>query len=270
MSALPMMLLHLSSLASAAPDGTLSCGNLVAALTEYRAHAPFAIPLPSASQCKTLLAGKVLKMRIPNDVGGPVGALAMVVSPLSKEELWLGSADGEHSGEQAELITHDLPLRPGQMFRWYGFVDLPRPLSDRHFLIHTTINQAVEQATEGRVWSRHWRLEDDGKATMAPIVASGAVKGLDVEVFKEAVYLPLNYGAWLFVDLPDGRTLFAYHTAMSLGGDFPDGLVNRYTYFGLDRLTELVLAQAATARGHYRGTHALIMGGNGKPVPRYR
>ncbi len=256
-------------LAGVAHAAELSDADLVDAFREFQGSAPHAVPLPGPSQRQKLLAGKMVKMRLPAAEGAPVGAMALVVSPLSKEEIWLGTADDAHFGSQDDLIIHHLPLRGNEMFRWYGFVDLPRPLSDRHFLIQTTVNRALESKTGGRMWSRHWTLEPGGEATARSLVATGAVAGVDTERFDDAVWVPQNHGAWIFVDLPDGRTLFGYYTAASLGGNFPDSMVNRYVYWGLERVMEEVLDHAAKAKSHYRGGHAPIMGGNGAPVPRF-
>ena len=38
-------------------------------------------------------------------------------------------------------------------------------------------------------------------------------------------------GAWLFLDLDDGRTLFGYHASSSLGGEIPDAVVARYAFW---------------------------------------
>jgi hypothetical protein len=273
MSAAPasalLVVLGLSAPVQAAAPRTsaLTDAQLVASFREFQRHAHHPVPMPSPGHRAKLLAGKIVKMRLPSKEGEPVGAMALVISTLSKEEIWLGTADDEHMGEHEELITHHLPLLGDEMFRWYGYVDLPRPISDRHFLIQTTVDTAAERATDGRIWTRHWELEPGGEATMRKIVATGAVKGVDAERFEDAVWVPANQGAWIFVELPDDRTLFGYTTAASLGGNFPDNLVNRYVYWGLERVMDNVLAHAAKARTHYTGSHSPITGGNGKPIP---
>lgn len=268
-AALAPSLLVALGLSAPVQAAELTDAQLVASFREFQGLAHHPVRLPSQSQRAKLLDGKIVKMRLPSKEGEPVGAMALVISDLSKEEIWLGTADDEHMGEHEELITHHLPLLGGEMFRWYGYVDLPRPISDRHFLIQTTVNRALESKTGGRMWSRHWTLEPGGEATARSLVATGAVAGVDTERFDDAVWVPQNHGAWIFVDLPDGRTLFGYYTAASLGGNFPDSMVNRYVYWGLERVMEEVLDHAAKAKSHYRGGHAPIMGGNGVPVPRF-
>ena len=232
----------------------------------YLRYASLPVPTPSASQLAKLDAGEVVKMEISGGESAPDGAMVLVVSSLSRVALWLGSADSH--GDEPHIIAHHLPLQGGEMFRWYGLVDLPRPFSDRHFLIRTVINRRLPAAQPG-MWERAWDLEAGGRETMRAVVAQGGVQGLSLETFDAAIYTPSNRGAWLFLDLPDGRTLFGYHAVSSLGGEIPDGLVTRYVFWGLDEVVKSVVERAQKVAQHYRGSHAPILGGDGQPIPRF-
>jgi hypothetical protein len=155
------------------------------------------------------------------------------------------------------------------MFRWYGMVNLPKPFTDRHFLIRTTVNSAMARATDGQCWERTWVLEDDGLDTMRPLVEAGKVKGLTRKRFDEAIYVPINVGGWLALRLPGDRTLFGYHASSSAGGDIPDKAVNRLVFWGLGRLMGDVTDHAANMRTHYTSSHAPIKSGDGGMVPAY-
>jgi hypothetical protein len=247
----------------------LTDAQLAGAVREFQGHAHHPVPLPDVRQREKLLAGEVVRMRLPSDDGAPVGAMALVLSDLSKQELWLGTADDDDSDPPEELIIHHLPLVGDEMFRWYGHVDMPGPIADRHFLIRTTVNREVAAATGGRMWSRHWDMEADGLETMRAKVAAGGVPGLAPETFAASIWVPYNRGTWFFLDLPDGRTLLGYQATASVGGSFPDGLVNRYVYWGLERIMDEVVEKARQAKGHYKAGHAPIGGGDGQPIPPY-
>lgn len=237
-------------------------------LEEWQRHTALAVPLPGRAERKTLLDGKLLKTRLPPRQDAPDGAMFMVVTESSAVDLWLGSADGDHLGDgDSELVSFDLPKRGDEMFRWYGFVDLPMPFSDRHFLIRTRINPALSQSTGGRIWERTWTLERDGAETMRPRVARGEVAGVPLERFEAAIYVPANIGGWMTADLGDGRGLLAYHASTSLGGDIPDRLVNRTVYWTLGRIAESVKGLAARMPTHYSAGHPPILGGDGTVVP---
>lgn len=236
------------------------------ALKRHRELSADPFPMPSAAQLARLEAGELLKVRLPGEPGAPVGAMVLKVTTLSREAVWLGTADSH--GEEDRVTAHHMPLHGDEMFRWYGMVDLPRPFSDRHFFIRTVINTKMSTAEPG-MWERTWTLEPGGEATMRAEVARGAVSGVDVERFDAAVYTPANNGGWLVLTLSDGRTLFGYHAVTSLGGDIPDGLVSRYAFWGLDEIARTVFERARTIEQHYTGDHPAIRGGDGAPMPRY-
>lgn len=259
-----LALLLTAGLALAAP---LTDADLLVVLDEQRrlAHAP--LPVPGPKQRARLLDGKLVKMRLPSKAGEPVGAMALVVTDLSLEEVWVGSADADMDDGDNELLSLDLPVVGDEVFRWYGYIQLPAPITDRHFLIRTSVDRDLHAQTDGRLWSRYWTIEADGLEVVRPRVARGEVAGLTPEAFESAIWVPHNEGTWLFARLPDGRTLLGYRAVASLGGSFPDSLVNRTIYWGLDRLMEEMLGQARRARGHYRAGHDPLPAGDGGPLP---
>lgn len=253
----------------AALAGTpLTDADVVAALREFQQHAHYPMPLPDEKSREKLLEGKIVKQRLPADDGGPVGAVALVISDRSKEALWIGTADDEGGKDTPdELTVHHLKPEGDEMYRWYGYIRMPAPIADRHFLIRTTINRDMQRNTQDRMWSRYWAIDPDGEATAKALVDQGLVDGITDKMFEKAVWTPLNRGTWIFIDLPDGRTIVGYQATGSMGGGFPDGLVNRYIYWGLERVMKDVLEKADAAHGHYVTGHPPILGGNGLPLP---
>lgn len=238
----------------------------------WRTHSALSVPMPSVKDRAHLLSGKVLKSWLPPRGKAPVGAMAMLVTDKSQADMWLGSADGEHlsdQSEEAKLTAHHLPKKGDEMFRWYGFVDLPSPFTDRHFLIRTTVNSRLAEVTDGTCWERTWTLEPDGAKTMRPIVAAGEVAGLDVARFDSAIYVPANLGGWVSLQLPNGQTLFCYHASTSLGGEIPDKLVNRMVMLTLGKIMDEVVRSAQKMRTHYVQGHTPIKSGTGGVVPVY-
>jgi hypothetical protein len=259
-------LLPLLGAALAAPS--LTDADVVSALTEFQRHAHFTVPMPGPRRRGQLIDGQIIKLRLPSEDGAPVGAMALLISDLSKEELWLGTCDDEGGADTPEELTvHHLTPVGDEMFRWYGYVRLPSPIADRHWLIQTSVDTARAAATGGRMWSRYWEMEPGGEATARAEVASGRVRGVTADLFDKAVWTPHNTGTWLFVDLPDGRSMLGYQATASMGGNFPDGLVNRYVYWGLESVMKDVLKKAGRARGHYVKGHPPIDGGDKRPLP---
>ena len=157
---------------AAEPAGALTDRALVEAIQTYQRHAELPLPLPGPKRRAQLLSGKLVRMRLPSAEGQPVGAMALQITDLSLAELWIGTVD-EDMGGADEVLSHHMPRTGGEMFRWYGYVDMPSPVTDRHFLIQTTVNTQLHLATKGQMWARHWRMEPGGEAMRAE-VARGA------------------------------------------------------------------------------------------------
>ncbi len=254
----------------AAAAASLSDPELMRAIADWTKRSALPIPMPTVKERALLLQGKVLKKWLPPRPGAPVGAMGMVVTNNGQAEMWLASADGEHmdaESDEGKLTAHNLPKKGNEMFRWYGFVDLPSPFSDRHFLIRTTVNAAACDNTDGRVWERTWDLEQGGVETMRPIVEAGGVEGLTVDLFDNAIYVPANMGGWISIRLPNGQTLFCYHASSSVGGDIPDKLVNRMVMMTLTKIMTDVNSFAGGMKSHYKAGHTAIMSGAGGMVP---
>ncbi len=234
----------------------------------YRQHASFPVPELDATQLERLDSGEVVKLRLPRDGDNPVGAMALVLTEQSKENMWLSSLDDDQPYPD-DFMMHMLPTLGSELQRWYGFMDVPAPFDDRHFVVRTTINESLHDKTGGSMWERWWVLDTSGEQAMRGVIEAGGFTRLDLDRFEDAVFLPANRGAWIFLDLPDGRLLFAYHTAAALGGVVPDRLVTGYLYRGLDDIMARTMKRAAEMKSHYVGGHEVLMSGTGKPLPRY-
>ncbi len=233
------------------------------ALEEYARGATYAFPMPAANDRARLVEGKVLKQRLKSDEGDL--AIGMIVSDEPLRDLWLGSLDPDFDIVK-NVRTYIFPTPPDAVTRWYGLVDLPRPFSDRHFLITTVLNKAIAVSSGGRIWERAWRLEPDGVGTILPLVAAGHVEGVTTAMLEKAIYTPVNRGSWFFVQLDETHVLVGYTCATVIGGDIPDGLVTQHVLAGLDELLTTVVARAREMDTHYAGAHPLLVGGDGNPI----
>ena len=248
----------------------LTDADLMRVLGQWKNNAALPVPMLTQKERATLLSGKIMKRWLGPRGDAPVGAMAMVIADYSQAEVWLGSAEGSHmSGESVEdkHIVYNLPKIGNEMFYWYGYVRLPMPFSNRHFVLRTLVNTGLSDATGGVCWERTWTLQKDGVATVRPFVEAGKIKGLTLEQFDKAIYLPANMGGWLALQLPNGQTLFGYHASSSLGGEIPDKLVNRYVMLTLGDIVDEVIRNASGVRAHYVGSHKPVQSGAGGFVP---
>lgn len=252
----------LSSTALAATADVLDALQRQAAASKH----PF--PTLSASNQQKLDAGEIVKLRLGGADGGHIGALGLVVTDLARNDLWMGSMD-VHTKPPSDMDLHPLQPLGAELYRWYGFVDLPAPFDDRHFLIRTTIDTGLSQGKGGGVWERTWGLEGGWPQTARAMVDQGRFSGVDTALFDAAVGTPVNQGAWSVVTLNDGRSLVAYQVATTLGGEIPDGLLNRYMYWTLEGVLKNVVAAAGAMSAHYVAGHEPLIGGDGKPIATY-
>lgn len=235
------------------------------ALLAFNAHARFALPALSDAQVGRLLEGKVVKIREVTDSDAPQRAIGLIRTDVPKEHLWLSARD-VHFTAVDELIEVQLTPDGEWPAVWYQLLDMPRPFSDRHWVVDVTDTHTLAAATEGRAWEHGWVLRSGGPALAVEAVIGGRVPGVDAERIEDAIYTPVNHGAWLVIDLGDGTTVLGYHVTSVIGGRIPDKLVADYTLLTLGKLLKGVVERAPEVVAHYAEGHAPIEGGDGVPV----
>lgn len=97
---------------------------------------------------------------------------------------------------------------------------------------------------------------------------AGNLKDLERSDLEACIVTPVNFGAWFYIDLGDGKSLLGYHAATVVGGNIPDSLVTRFVLAGLDELLGGVETRAReVVAGHYVEGHEPLRGGDGKVLP---
>lgn len=237
------------------------------ALADFNAHARFPLPVLTASQRERLEAGKLVKIRqVPDDDDAPQRAIGLLHTKHPTAGLWLAARDA-HFTATDELI--EVRLTPAGQWpaQWYQLLDLPRPFDDRHWVIDVADTHPLSAATGGSAWEHAWSLSADGPATGAAAVAAGRIPDVDVDRADDAIYTPVNHGAWLVIGLPDGSSLLGYHVTTVIGGAIPDKLVADYTLFTLGKVLRGVEGRTQAVIDHYDAAHESIEGGDGAPIP---
>lgn len=265
MSALALMLSwSVGSVAHAAP----SPAEVQAALRVFNDHAVFALPQLNERQVRSLLAGDVVKvMDRPGGGTGPRRAFGLLWTTASRDEMWVACQD-LHFSQNASIDEVSLGLDPPDKAVWYGIVDLPRPFSDRHWVVDVWNNHGMASASAGRAWEHPWRSNPGGVAIAKDRIEGGISSKVTAQRFADAVEMPANQGAWVVIALSDGSTLLGYHNASQLGGNIPEPLMVRYVQSTLDTTLRTMEKRAREKMvNHYVSGHRPIIGGDGKPVP---
>jgi len=236
------------------------------ALLQFNAHATFAVPLLDAEQLESLDQGDVLRIVERHaDRDQPARALAFKLSAHPMQALWVASVD-PHLTVDPDLIERRLS-RTGHKELWYGYYDLPYPLSDRHWLVESWNNRRLARATAGRAWEHAWRLAEGRMDQARAYVSAGHIQGVTLESMDSAVQTPHNHGAWVVLRLSDGRSLLGYHATSTVGGSIPDWLVLQLVRGKLQALLERVDARCEQlVPSHYTASHPHLESGDGTPL----
>ena len=253
----------LSSPAHAATDA-----EVVASLAEFNRHAHFKIPVLSAKERSRLLAGDVVKVidEAP-DGSGSRRAVGFILTDASRDAMWASCQD-IHFIQNSSVHELRLSLSPPDKALWYGLIDLPRPFSDRHWVVDVWNNHSLAAATEDRAWEHPWSLHAGGVAKAKAKVEAGKVPNTTLKMWEDAIETPTNLGAWVAIELPDGGSLFVYHAATRVAGNVPEGLMLQFVRSTLDATLKSIEARAKTkVPSHYKAGHShTVIGGDGQPL----
>lgn len=95
-------------------------------------------------------------------------------------------------------------------------------VSDRWWVVRQTMNDALFQASEGRVREVKWTSTDERPTTAT------AVTWMD-----KGIPIAYTHGSWFMVDLDGQNTLIEYYTWTDPGGSIPAGLASSFAAGGI-------------------------------------
>ena len=248
-------------------QGSASTEQLILnALDDFNEGARFPLPRLSPGEVERVVQGKVLKLReVGENAEQSQRAVGLLRTRHSREGLWLAARDIHYTAVD-ELV--EVQLTPAGQWPsvWYQYLDLPRPFSDRHWVVDVVDTHQLARTTGGRCWEHAWQLSKEGLPVAEPAIDAGRVPGVDRERAEAAIYTPVNEGAWLVIDLGDGTSLLGYHVTSVIGGAIPDKLVADFTLLTLGKLLRGVVDRVDEVVGHYAADHTPIEGGDGVPL----
>lgn len=256
----------IAGLLAVGPAWAVDAAGVTAELKAFNAHSRYDLPLLGDSELEALIAGQTVRRLENAKDGRPSRALAMVITTVPRQDVWWSCQD-PHFAAAPEMIDVLLERQGPDREVWYGLLDTPAPLADRHWVVDIWNEHVVAHASGGRHWEHGWRLRTDGPALIQAALASGAAPQVPPERVDSAVWLEASEGAWVALSLSDGSTLFGYHSVASLGGAVPDWIVGRVAYAGLDEMMRRIIDRASTRSQHYTAGHAPVYDGAGQAIP---
>ncbi len=257
----PLLLLA----AAPTPSSTVDDDALVRSLERFNRGAVFPVPVPEPADRARLLGGEVLRWVDKPD--GERRAVALMVSDVPREQLWLACQDA-HYASNALVHERRLSLKEPDDALWYGLLDTPQPFTDRQWAVRSWNNHALARATDGAAWEHPWRRRTLDRAPIRALAAAGEIGPVTPEMVDKAIEVPANRGAFFAIELPSGQTLFGYHATFQVGGGIPDWAVTQWALSGLESTFRAYERRALEViPAHYVAGHAPVMAGDGTPVP---
>ena len=243
-----------------------SAGDISNAIQRFNLFATEPIPVVDNDMAERLNKGEIVKfIDQPNGENAPRRAGGMILVDASLQATWLACQD-PHFNQQSSTRELRLTLHPPDVAQWYGFIDLPWPISDRHWVVKAWNNHVLAKETNNQTWEHPWTLLPYPSEQVKEHVENGEIEGVETSDLADAIYTPVNHGAWFVIGVQE-QSILGYHATTIVGGDIPERLLTHYVYLGLDEmLTPISHRAKQVIPSHYGPNHPLITGGDGKPI----
>jgi len=236
-------------------------------LAQFNQYAKYPVPALDSAQLQRLTEGKIVKIRErPSVADAPQRVIGFILVDEPRAKLWLAARD-PHFSSLDSFTEVALSPTDQQKVLWYQFFDVPKPFSDRHWLITVEDNHVMAKETNGVSWEHPWDLTSDGLSQVHQAVNNGGLPGIDKKLVERAIYVTVNNGAWIAIELPEDRTLLGFHATSVIGGRVPDRLVADYAMWSLGSALSRIAERSASVYEHYDSTHERVLGGDGVPLP---
>jgi hypothetical protein len=257
-------------------------GDLVEiALRQYNDLSDFPLPVPDLQEMEKLLRGEVYRTRWrqPMPPATPAAGkeeneadtrerhrvVAMYLIERPMVTVWAAALDP--NAVPSDKVTEvRLSEDENGNSRWYQLIDLPWPISNRHWVIDVRKHPDIAAATGGKTWEQAWYLVEDGEKLAYEITSSGQTDKISYGQAKGATYLEANTGAWATFEIAPHLSLLTYQVTVVLGGMLPEGLTARFAMGELDNLCRKVEARAFEMNDVYVDGYDVIYGGDGAPL----
>ena len=229
------------------------------ALQRYNADANQPLKDLSGHQLKELQNGNVVVTMDKSDRGWRASGLIAIKK--SKKEIWVASRDQCRSQQKStfEYVVDDYG---GGSEDWYGLIELPWPLQNRHWMIRTKPNLKLARKTQDRIWERYWNLVDKAESKIQTKRKEGELPAHA----KEAIFTPENAGAWFVIAIDSKTTILGYQVTTSVGGVIPDKVMMQFVSTTIDEMLIDMRGKTESIKDHYISPHTILFGGDGKPI----
>ena len=241
--------------------------DFTAAIQNCNRASYFKVPLLKNAQVNTLKQGKVVTIieRKTDKAGRAVG---MILINTDIKTLWAAYRDALHFQLQESTTEYLLSVIKPDTQIWYGYLDLPWPLTDRHWIVKTWNNYKLATKTNNACWEHPWQLMKEAESKVEEKLGD---RKLPANLNPStAIYTPVNEGAFVLITIEPNKTLLVYHASTVIGGNIPSNLLPNFiasTFKGM--LMDMRKRAEKLILGHYKAPHKKINGGDRKPIDHF-
>jgi hypothetical protein len=227
----------------------------------------FDLPHLTKEQQEQLWGGDIISYLDGGDaVDHPKRGISFMLTEAKREDLWIACQD-PHFQLNKLTLYHLIESDGVDRNLYHGFMDLPWPFSNRHWLTLSWNNHDLSRSSSERYWEHPWSLDKAWQEKVLPLAQAGKLDALRPLTLQEAIYLPENQGAWVMFEL-ESKRLVVYHTTGTVGGEIPESLMLRFLINAMqDLLRDLETTAQTKISEHYVEGHRPMFGGNGKHLP---
>ena len=237
-------------------------------LARFNTHADIPLPVLTESQLAVLSSGEIVRFIEPQSNDNlRVFGFAVLQAPMVS--LYIASQHPRYASTATAMLTEYEISTSGDRGVWYGLIDLPRPFTDRHWVVNNWNNHAIAATTANVQWEHLWQLHPEGIEPARPAMARGEIGDIDAEQFNAAIALPVSEGGLVLINLGGGSTLVAVHSMLDLGGSVPERPLAEFARRSMtDYFVDLKARALTEVPQHYRaGVSASLIGADGQVIP---
>ena len=221
---------------------------LVQDLNQWKAQRPSGTaPNIERSVYEKALSGEIVTgIEVVPDVKAAKG-YGVAAFDIPIQTLWKAIADEDHHAGKLP-ISHSKTVdgKPRtHNHTVFQYIDVPI-LTDRWWLVQIQYNASLFNTSNGRAWELWWKDR---------IKETSLRSRLDADLIDSGMPIAWSKGAWLLVDLGQGKTLVEYHTWSDPGGSVPVGPATRFAAgevkSNLKSISEFAKNHTPTCGGQY-------------------
>ena len=145
--------------------------------------------------------------------------------------------------------------------RWYEWIDIPFPFSDRHFVLDVWDNHELAKSSDNQVWEHPWEIAEGILPQTKGPAERGEIEGVSAQVYRKSVEVDINNGAWVAIALGPNETLLAFHAQSVVGGAIPDKLIADFVMMSMGKIFRDLVARAETCEDWFKPGKLIAPGG---------